>query len=220
MSRFILLLVLLTGSTYAQDPNLESAFVSANIGGFITAHDGFEDTYNSKFGFAPGVSLGLPLSPHLYLYGKATYFAKTGVPLITTYSIDTAGNVTVISQRKDGTAKFREWIFNAGLLYDIILSQKYKLGISAGATITSLYEHDEYHGITSELSSSTLTGVGLLGYFCGLSLERNFGDGPFSAFAEVQYNYSRPIISSFIGNYGGTNLTLGVRWYFKDRRRK
>ena len=73
----------------------------ANLGAIITDHNGFEDNYDSKLGFAPGASLGLPLSENRYLCGKAAYFTKTGVPKITTYAIDTGCHVTIISQRKE-----------------------------------------------------------------------------------------------------------------------
>jgi len=211
---FYTLLILFSLSTkpvQAQEAKLKSAFVSANLGGFITARDGFEKVYDSKFGLVPGVSLGLPLSSRMYLYGKATYFAKNGVPVVTTISFDSTGTVSKISERKDGTAKFRQWIFNAGLYYNIFLSKEYTLGVNGGATITTFHEDQESSGGISSRSD----GVGFLGCFGGLSLERNFENSPFSVFAETQYNYSS---TPFIGNYGGVNLTLGVRYYFKDRR--
>jgi hypothetical protein len=76
---FYTLLILFSLSTKpveAQEAKSKSAFVSANLGGFITARDGFENVYDSKFGIVPGVSLGLPLSSRMYLYGKAAYFTK------------------------------------------------------------------------------------------------------------------------------------------------
>jgi hypothetical protein len=218
--QLLLFSLLFAGSLCAQDSNQNSAFISANLGGFITAHEGFANTYDSKFGFAPEVSLGLPLSTRLYLFGKATYFAKTGVPLITTYSIDTSGTVTIISQRKEGTAKFHQWLFNLGLFYDIPLSENYLLAVEAGGTMTTFGENIEYHDYMGELTSEESGGGGFLGFFAGLSLERNFGDSPFSVFAEAQYNFSRSDPLSLIGKYGGTNLSLGAKYYFGDRRKK
>ena len=218
MSRYFLILhaflaiqFLSTNHVEAQERKLESAFVSANLGGFITARDGFENVYDSKFGVVPGVSLGLPLSSRMYLYGKATYFAKNGIPVVTTISFDSTGAVSTVSERKDGTAIFRQWIFNAGLYHNMFLSKEYTLGVNGGATITTFHEDQKSSGGISSASD----GVGFLGYFAGLSLERNFENSPFSVFAETQYNYSS---TPFIGNYGGVNLTLGVRYYFKDRR--
>lgn len=69
-------------------------------------------------------------------------------------------------------------------------------------------------------TSSSVKGRGLLGIFVGVELEHRFAGGPFSIFGEAQYNLAWPIISSLIGNYGGANLTEGLRYYFKDSRRR
>jgi hypothetical protein len=91
------------------------------------------------------------------------------------------------------------------------LSNKYTLEVNGGTTITTFHEDQESPGAIS----STSEWAGLLGCFGGLSFKRNFENSPFSAFAETQYDYSS---SPFIGNYGGINFTLGIRYYFKDRR--
>lgn len=217
MKKTITLLFLFVFTSHAQDINVKSAFVSVNVGGFLIANNGFEKVYDSKLGFAPGISLGLPLSTHMYLCGKATYFFKNGVPVVSTYSYSFQDSTwTKISERKEGTARFREWIFNAGLLYNFFLSKEYTLGINGGATLINLYENRE----SANSGSSTLTGGGLLGYFGGAVLERNFENSPFTAFAEVQYNFSRNAIKAFVGDYGGLNLTAGVRYYFKKQNKQ
>lgn len=216
MKRILLLCSAFVATLLAQESNVKSAFISANLGGFIIAHNDFEKVYDSKFGFAPGISLGFPLSSKLYLLGKATYFSKSGVPVIATYSYDTTAGWVKTTERKEGTASFREWLINVGLHYNIFLTESYTLGIHGGAVFTFLSEEQN----TPASGSSTLEGSGMLGYFGGVSIERDFEDSPFTLFAETEYNLSRNDIKSFVGDYGGLNLTVGVRYYFKDRRKQ
>jgi hypothetical protein len=66
--------------------------------------------------------------------------------------------------------------------------------------------------------SSSLHGSGALGMFGGLAIEKNFLESPFSIFAEAQHNFVRHDLIDQVGDYGGANLTLGIRYYFKERR--
>jgi hypothetical protein len=213
---FISLLIILSASpAVSQTVEQRSAFVSANLGGFVALREDFSKVYDSNLGFAFGGGLGLPLSSRMYLYGKATYFFKTGVPVIYTYTYQD-GNLVSITERRDGTASFKQWIINGGLQYNVFLSEDYTFPINGGITYTRISE--EQRSSSGSLSSS-IDGTGILGLFGGVGVERNFQDSPFSVFAETQYNYSRRDILTAVGNYGGWNLTLGVRYYFKDRRR-
>lgn len=164
--------------------------------------------------------MGLPLSSGLYLYGKGTYFIKNGVPTITLYSIDSSGVVTILSRTKQGTAEFRQWIFNLGVLYDLSLSDSYLLGLSAGITLAAIHESITYKDFTGSMTTSTASGIGQLGYFAGMSVERGFEKTPLSILAEAHYNISRSEVLTLVGNYGGASVALGVRYYFGDRRRK
>ena len=210
-----MMLLLFASPVISQTTELRSAFVSANLGGFVALREGFSKVYDSNIGFAFGAGLGLPLSTRMYLYGKATYFSKTGVPVIYTYTYQN-GNLVSVTETRDGTASFKQWIINGGLQYNVFLSEEYALPINGGVTYTRISE--EQRSSSGSVSSST-DGTGILGFFAGVGLERNFQDSPFSLFSEIQYNYSRRDILTQVGNYGGWNLTLGFRYYFEYRRR-
>ncbi len=57
-----------------------------------------------------------------------------------------------------------------------------------------------------------------LGFFVGLVLEKNFGARPISAFLQPLYNYSPVSLSRLGVNQSGGFLTMGLRYYFGERR--
>jgi hypothetical protein len=182
----------------------------------MSAKQDFEKAYNSRLGFAFGGEFGLPLSAQTYLYGKVTYFSKTGVPLIYTFSQQN-GTFVGTTVQGNGTATFKQWIINFGALENVSLTKELALGINGGLTYSMFSE--EYR-LSGSSSSSTSTGRGLLGIFAGVDMENRFVDSPISVFAEAQYDYAWPFISIVIGDYGGLNLTAGIRYYFQDSRRR
>jgi hypothetical protein len=184
----------------AQVAEPPSAFVSANAGGFVTTKAAFDRIYGSRLVFALGGALGLPLSPQSYLYGKVTYFSKTSNPA--TFA--------------NGSATFTQWIINAGAQQNFTVSHEFDIGVNGGLTYSTFSEEIRFNGSNT---SSSVKGRGLLGLFVGVDLEHRIAGGPLSVFGEGQYNFAWPIISSLIGNYGGVNLTAGLRYYFKDSRR-
>ena len=219
MRMFWILLLLLVpvhdAAVAAQTDDQPSAFISANFGGFLTSNRDFSKVYDSNLGLAFGASLGLPLSAQSYLYGKVTYFSKTGVPVLYTYHVQN-GTLVSTTEWRTGTARFKQWIVNFGSQYNVFLSENVLLGINGGFTYSSISD-DQSNPDGSEGASAH--GNGLLGLFVGAGLEKRFAGSPISAFAEGQYNYGWPVISATVGNYGGLNLTVGIRYYFRDRRK-
>lgn len=214
MKRLFLAFIIYAFNINAQLAELKSVFVSANFGIYSIAQNQFEREFNSSIGFAPAITLGLPLSTSTYLFGKATYFFKNGVPLIGIYEIQN-GHSVLVSEIADGTARFRELIINAGFLANIFLSLDYTLGIDGGlAFVNQTEERKSTDGRLNDKASIK----GFMGLFSGLILERNFGKFPLSLVAEVQYNLSFGGVLSLIPNDGGLHTTLGLRYYFKERR--
>jgi hypothetical protein len=184
---------------HSQESEPPSAFISANAGGFVSTRDDLEGTYGSGPALATGGAFGLPLAPRGFLYAKATYFAKTGSPV------------------QGGTATLKEWVFNLGALQNFVVSKQINFGVSGGLAYTSFSEELKYADGTPP---ATHAGRGLLGLFVGADIEFRIAEGPFSAFAETGYNYAWPLFSSLTRNNGGLNLSAGIRYYFKDSRRR
>src|ERR1035437_4123175 len=139
IKHLLFLLIIISFQIHSQQTNLKSVFVSANFGIYSIAQNQFEREFNSSIGFAPAITLGLPLSTSTYLFGKVTYFFKNGVPLIGTYEIQN-GRSVLVSEIADGTARFRELIINAGFLAKIFLSLDYTLGIDGGLAFVNQTE--------------------------------------------------------------------------------
>ncbi len=92
----------------------KSAYVSLHGGLIYVSSDSFSKVYNSRFGFIFGGGIGLPISTRLSLYAKAALFRKSGVPVIYNYKFEN-NNWILESETKDGSAEFRQWLFNFGL---------------------------------------------------------------------------------------------------------
>ncbi len=203
----------LSAPSFSQKTVQRPVFLFGHFGSFISGRDNFGKVYDSNIGFAFGGGIGLSLSSQIYLYGKATHFSKTGVPIISTYNYE-GGRLVSITETREGTAKFKEWIFNGGLQYNLFPSEEFTVGVMGGITYSKIFE--EQRASISSVSSS-FEGAGIIGMFVGVGLERNFPTSPLTGFIEAQYNYS--FLRFFgLGEYGGLNLSLGIRYHFGERR--
>jgi len=208
----LIISLLLFSCTFSQQSNTRSVFIGLNTGLFNINRTDFDKTYNSSAGFCPSLTIGIPVSTRSYLYGKVSYFSKSAAPSAFNHAyVD--NNLIVTTESKDGTADFSEWLFNAGFMYNFFLSEDFTLAVNGGLSFVSLNEETETSGFSTKIS-----GGGFLGGFGGINLEKNFANSHFSAVAEIQYNAAREDISSFIGNYGGLNISVGTRYFFKERR--
>ena len=199
---------------FPQNNNFKSVFISTHSGIFLTSIENFDKTYDSNLGLVYGLGIGLPLSTRSYIYGKATLFSKSGTPVIQTYSI-VNGTPVLVSESREGSASFTQWLINGGFLYNFFLSQDLTLGVNAGITYSIVSEEQKNNSGSVRLS---VDGSGVFGFFFGAVLEKNFDQIPISIFFEPQYNFMRSDVLNYTENYGGLNLNLGIRYYFKERR--
>ena len=142
IQKLILILVVFILSNnllYSQIQLSDSYNFSLHGGIFHTAQDDFDKTYDSNIGFVYGVGFGIPVSTKSYFYGKATYFSKDGVPLKKTYDF-VDDKLVLVSEIKEGTAEFSQWVINGGYQHNFPLSVDYILGINGGITYTTISE--------------------------------------------------------------------------------
>jgi hypothetical protein len=203
--------LLLIGSSllFSQSKESKSAYISVHSGFLHTSKEDFDKAYDSKWGLVYGLGFGVPLSTRTLIYVKATLFATNGTSSYRVYNDDTS-----MWEYRNGTANFTEWIYNGGVLYNIFLNIDWTMGVNGGLTYTSISEEQKKQDGRELLSKNGSS----LGLFIGGSIEKNFSKSPFSVFFETQYNLPLNEISDYIGNYGGLNLNLGFRYYFKNRR--
>lgn len=208
----ILLILMLIGvSANSQTTQPRLFFISAQTGGYYITNDNFSDTYGSNLGIIYSLDFGVTLTNQVFLYSKVSYFSKNGVPEKILYNIDSTGQ-TSTTITKEGTAKYKEWIINAGVQYNLNLSDVLLLCMNGGLTYLKVNEVQRYN---DNVSLVNLDRSGLFGFFIGAGLEKHFGESPFCALLECQYNFSLFGILGLSKGYGGTNLSLGIRFYFK-----
>ncbi len=188
----------------------KSAYVSLHGGLIYVSSDSFSKVYNSRFGFIFGGGIGLPISTRLSLYAKAALFRKSGVPVIYNYKFEN-NNWILESETKDGSAEFRQWLFNFGLQYNFISNKDYSLGVSGGVNYNLISEEKvSLGGLVGFSQNKSSFG----GYFAGISFEEKIQCTPVATFLEVQYNHVLFDYFSFNPNKENIILNLGLRYYF------
>lgn len=177
----------------AQSSGHTPAFLSLGLGPFWTDRSGFAETYGSSTVLAGAGGFGLPVARHVHAYGKVTYIARKSL---------------------DETEKFKQWLMDAGLQYSLPLVENIAVAFQGGLAYSVVSEET----VEADGSSSCVHGSGFLGLFAGLGAERPLDRSSCSLFLEVQYTASRSDVASFVNDYGGLSITLGIRYRFLEDR--
>lgn len=201
---------------FSQTHVLARPYLSLSAGGFVSAQKNFSRNYNSNLGITYGGGIGLPVSRELYITGRATYFSKSGDAYKTDYSYDQNGKLVSRTETKYGTAKFTQWLINGGLECKIPLSESFTLYPTVGLTYSKYKEETKSSESTH---SSSITASGMLGFYGGAGLEEKLGVIPLSVYAEAYYNFVHELLLDVLGNIGGTNINLGLRYYLPRKNR-
>lgn len=203
----ILLFFLLPTMLFSKQKTHKEIYLSAHCGLFQTSQSNFENDYGTRNLFSYGFGGGLQLFSKVHIYGEVTFFTKSGTSSYSIYNSSTGAR-----DNKKGTSEFSQMIINGGLQYKFFLSNKWLLGLNGGITYTKIEENKRKED-GSELG--ILEGSGILGFFLGSVIERYIEVYPLSIFFEVDYNFPREDITNVIGDYGGLNLSVGIRYYFR-----
>jgi hypothetical protein len=205
----ILLLVSPTSKLMSQSSNERTAFVSIHTGSYIPLDLSFRRTYG-KLIFINGLSLGIPFTNHdLYLYSKAMYYKKQGIPII--YHFEDNSGVPIYFTTQEGSITINHFQFNVGLQYNIIVHRNLKLITNGGLT---LIKSSEESNDPLDYKSDT---KGLTGFFIGAGLDKTFA-GPIGIFGECQYNHQLSLIKDYASDYSAMNINFGLRYYFNQKR--
>ena len=217
--KFLLLILIFSYSLiYSQDRNEKSGFISLNSGTFVSSINQFSKTYDSRFGFINGLEVALANTKRTYFFIKVSYFAKSGTPVTNDFDYSNGSSIFV-KVVKEGFAKFTQLLINEGFIYNFFLDSDWNLGLNGGITFSFVSE--EFKNVWGDTYYST-DASGMFGAFIGVSLEKKFNDSHLSVFLEPQYNYLKSNLliinyttnNSYVGNYGGLNLSAGIRCYF------
>ncbi len=217
MSKKILLFcifITLTSTTILPQGRMYRAvWFSAHSGFMLSSKNNIEDTYDSKAGFVYGIGAGLPVSGRTYIYGKATWFSLSGTPVVENWGYRD-DEWTLLESHREGKAEYSQWLINAGMLVNLYRTENWAVGINGGLSWSSIEEKKS--SVDGNITSG-FEGSGVIGTFAGLTVERNIFDNRFTVFAEPQYNFTFETISGFVGNYGGLNMNIGIRFYIGER---
>ena len=212
---FVILFSYLQFNCFAQEDNKKMAFISVNSGIYMPSAKGFKDVYNSNFTFINGISVGIPFSnENFFFYLKAMYFQKSGTPI--TYHIEydfTTDNYDkYITQ--EGTIVLKQFIGNIGVQYNLVFSSNDIILFNSGLTLIKATEKTKDTSLSSDVK-------GLNGFFCGIGYEKKLFD-KLSLLSEFQYNFDiwgfKILDYDAKIKYGGANLNVGVRYYFKQKK--
>jgi len=206
----IIVLLFFISGIYAQVDNKRKAFISVNTGMYIPSRTDFKTIYDSWFPFNNGVSIGVPFTnTDIFFYGKAMYFECEGIPII--YHFEISNGVSHTYTTREGNIKLKQLLFNIGLQYDYSINELNKVIVNGGISIVNATEKTNNTSANAESEAK-----GFSGYFLGLGYERIFNNIPMSVFSEVQYNFNRLIFKALDLSYGGANINVGIRCYFKQ----
>lgn len=208
-SKKLLLIAVLffaSGTVFAQGAQFGSIFIAGGAGGFLSTHSNFSEVYKSSFGKDYFGQLGVSMTDNIYLTGKLTYFHKTGVPVFQT--INFINNTTTSSN--GGSADFKEWIINAGMIYNFPLFAGFEASVNGGLFYAIVREIQNSSDGSPLFNLSTKS----VGLYLGGGMEYHIPIIPVSVFFETQYN----LASQFnqVGSstdYGGLNLNIGARFF-------
>jgi hypothetical protein len=184
-----------------------SVYISGNLGGFISPANNYSNTDFSRFSFAPEMGAGVSLIDNLfYVCTKITYFSKSANQWYYDYNYQSRVTSKIIA----GTAEYSEWLINAGMQHNIVLTTVSTLGIQYGVTYVSMSEKlksNNGFGYNNNINE------GKYGAYGGFGYERSFEGSPFAVCADAQYNFV-----SGNSDSEGLNLSIGIKYYFGQNK--
>ena len=180
-------------------------FLSVNFGMHNIKLNSFDQVYSNSLVPEIGAKIGIPLSERIHIIGSFDYLWKSGTPIVYTYDTD----FNIISSKQGGDAKFKMWLLNLGGQYGFNIGNNWLFSLEGGITFINGTENQSYSD-GSVLSESQF--IGLLGFFIGAIFERKIEQ--FGIFINPKMIISRSGIVNLNGDYGGFNISTGLKYYF------
>jgi len=206
----IILIAHIQNKCVAQDSINRKGFISINSGIYLPSMSNFNRIYNSHYAFINGISLGIPFTnENVFFYCKAMYFQKSGTPTI--YHFNSSNGVSNTYTTQEGDVALQQLLLNIGIQYNLSFELTNIITFNGGISLIKASEK-----ISNSPSNSDSKANGFAGYFLGIGYEKRILD-KFGLFSEVQYNFDRLIFKTLEISYGGTNINVGIRYYFSQK---
>lgn len=207
---FIASFLILAVSASAQNTNERTAYFSANLSAYSAPQSYGPSRNEGSSRIGGGIGFGMNLFHNVFLYGKASYVARsnfTGIYDNNSYKteINISENLSMVN------ASMAQFIVNGGIQYNIQFSKELSAGILGGVTYSLV---DQETRLFSGELVQKIDYQSFYGYFGGASVEKSFKDSEFSMFAEAIYNYIDDKSAYFRNLFSGMNFTIGGRYYF------
>ena len=170
-------------------------YYSVHGGLFFPSREGFRETYKAGSDIVWGFGVAFPITDDfLYLLTDIAWFKSEGL----------------LDASADSTIRLEERFIHLGLLDKIFFSTRDAVRIQAGVNYVTVTET-----VSGPLSGGQSVGLPKkIGFFGGLGLEHTPGNGGFSFYSDVVYEYRRSQSRTLSGDFGGVRLEVGVNVYF------
>lgn len=203
----LIFIVIITSADIIPQPfETKSSYISVNLGGYKSSL-GHKLSNRYAASLTIGAGFGYALSVNSFLYSKLTYFT---MPKFQAYEDNSHTPVLQDpSNLKKIKASFRQYIFDLGLQQNYKISNEFIAGIVAGPSI--ILFNQETHELEGALIQSRKNNT-LVGYFAGITAEKQFRDDAVTIFGEIQYNHSFTK-KEYQKIFNGINYTVGLRFY-------
>ena len=212
ISFIIIFICLFTFSkSNAQTLDNRSAFISGLIGAAQINTSGSRSS--SPIAVAFGGSFGYPIAKNLFLYTRAAYTSKSNFQSFYNSSYFTS-RFQLSDQFVEVNSSFSQLLLNGGLLFNIILSEEFTLGLSSGVTFSVINQEAKLLSgdVVSRVDNETIWGC-----FGGLIIEKYWGDKNLTTFFEAQYNLAKSDARYHSAALNAMNYSFGVRYYLSKR---
>jgi hypothetical protein len=187
--------------------------MKAQAGAYWPVSSDFPSTFGKTVVFVPQLSFGCPVSAQMLIFSKLGYLASEGT--ITYAVVNFSGPPFPTIGTTTGTTKIEQWMVNLGVQLVLPVAQLNSIGLSLGPLLTSVKEERPstmFLDASKEVSTYyTQNQFSILGYFIGATLETNIPGSSLSIILEGEFDYAYRTDASFLTNYGGASVGLGVR---------
>jgi len=205
---------LLTSAALAQHNRHTNSIFFGGIAGAAMVNTS-ENNGKTPVAFVVGGSIGIPVPfvKNLFLYARTSYTSQSNFQSIYNTSYQ---NYPVQFSDKfvEVNSSFSQLILNGGLLYNIIVTDDFVLGLNGGLTFMVVNQEAKLR--TGTIISS-VDNENIWGAFGGLIVEKRWDDSNFSTYVEAQYNYAESDAVYRPGALSAMNYTFGVRYYLAGR---
>jgi hypothetical protein len=212
MRKVIFVILIVTANVFAQTRfNNNSPFVSGLVGAakISTSSNNGESPVSLAF----GGSFGIPIIKNLFLYTRTSYTSYSNFQSYFNTSYLNS-NFQISNEIAEVNSSFSQLLINGGLLYNIILSKEFVLGINGGASFMVVNQEAK---LRTGTVISSIDNESIWGAFGGLIIEKSWEDSDVTTFFEAQYNYAKSDAFYRTNTLSSMNYTFGARYYLEGR---